>query len=287
MPKLRCTILGCGTSAGVPSLGFGWSLCDPKNPKNNRMRCSMLIQWEEIVSPSIRRATPDTTSNENRLLRNLLIDSSPDCRTQLLQAQIKHLDAILYTHEHADHCHGIDDLKWMRDKSPIPAYGSHITITNLVRRFGYIFSSNHSFPLHQTILEPHEIIPFKSFYPLDSNKVLTPIIIPIALDHGFNTQVLGFRIGDFAYTTDFINISKQAYTALKGIRWWVVGCLRREQHPTHAHLELVISWVEQLGGVHMTYLTHMNGTMDYNELCTELPVHIRPAHDFLQFEAEF
>ncbi len=290
MPKLFCTVLGCGTSAGVPSLGLGWGACDADNPKNRRMRCSLLLQWREVDEAS--------SSSEKGTLRSVLIDSSPDCREQLMRARIKRLDAILYTHDHADHCHGIDDLKWMReDKKLLTAYATDATISSLTHRFGYIFSPKDDLSLYRPVLIGCAIVPFRSFCPIEGEgirgedsgatpTIVAPEILPIALEHGTATSVLGFRIGDFAYTTDCVELSERAFEALAGVRWWVVGCLRREEHPTHAHLARVISWVERLE-TEMVYLTHMNGSMDYDSLCAELPKHIRPAYDFLQIQAEF
>ena len=232
------------------------------------------------------------------MLRSLLIDSSPDCRAQLLRAGIDRLDAVLYTHDHADHCHGIDDLKWMRsdEGNPIAAYANASTLESLTRRFGYIFDSVSHPPgsLYRPVLSGKAIEAWREFSPISSAgeqtaKVLPkvlPKILPMALDHGVFGEVLGFRLGDLAYTTDCVSLSERAFKALEGVRVWIVGCLRREEHPTHAHVSRVVGWAERVAAERV-YLTHMNGSMDYASLCKELPFHIRPAYDFLRVSGEF
>ena len=278
MTPLKCTVLGCGTSSGVPVLGIGWGNCDPANPKNLRMRCSILLQWqegEEAEEKTERRAgqsaeegAKEKGANQEAkkgegVLRSLLIDSSPDCRAQLLRADIRRLDAVLYTHDHADHCHGIDDLKWMRGDEPIAAYASVSTLESLTRRFGYIFDSvsRPAASLYRPVLSGVAIEPWREFSPLPTDVTSRVRILPIPLDHGFFGEVLGFRLGNFAYTTDCVSLSERAFEALAGVRVWIVGCLRREEHPTHAHVSRVVGWAERLGAEHV-YLTHMNASME-------------------------
>ena len=323
MTPLSCTVLGCGTSSGVPVLGIGWGKCDPANPKNLRTRCSILLQWQEKTEAKTEAKAEAKTEGwaegreeeaqergeergEERggLLRSLLIDSSPDCRAQLLRANVRRLDAVLYTHDHADHCHGIDDLKWMRGDAPIAAYMNASTLESLTRRFGYIFDSvsRPAASLYRPVLSGAAIEAWREFSPLSTRVSATASktackaesktesksakILPMALDHGFAGEVLGFRLGDIAYTTDCVSLSERAFEALAGVRVWIVGCLRREEHPTHAHLSRVVGWAERVRAERV-YLTHMNASMDYDRLCEELPSHIRPAYDFLRVSGEF
>ena len=263
------------------------------------------MQWregEEEGAEGAEEAEEGTEGTEERrgLLRSVLIDSSPDCRAQLLRAGIARLDAVLYTHDHADHCHGIDDLKWMRGDETIAAYANASTLESLQHRFGYVFGSvfdsvsrserKHENPLYRPILSGVAIEPWREFSPVSSpvssGVDLGARVLPIALDHGFFGEVLGFRLGNVAYTTDCVSLSERAFKALEGVKTWIVGCLRREEHPTHAHLSRVVGWAERVGAERV-YLTHMNASMDYDRLCEELPSYIRPAYDFLRVSGEF
>ena len=286
--SFACTVLGCGTSSGVPVPGIGWGRCDPANPKNLRKRCSILLQWQEAEEVAGQGAEKRAEQRRGGL-RSLLIDSSPDCRAQLLRADIDRLDAVLYTHDHADHCHGIDDLKWMRGEAPIPAYATASTLESLTCRFGYIFDSvsRPKTSLYRPVLSGIAIEPWKEFSPVVATAASSASrVLPMTLDHGSAGEVLGFRLGDFAYTTDCVSLSERAFEALEGVRVWIVGCLRREEHPTHAHVSRVVEWAERVRAERV-YLTHMNASMDYARLCEELPSHIRPAYDFLRINGVF
>lgn len=249
---MRVTILGSGTSVGVPAVGNYWGACDPNNPKNSRRRVSVAVETDD---------------------KCFLIDTSPDLREQCLDNNIDHIDAVLYTHDHADHTHGIDDLRMiaMRRRRRVPAYADAGTLATLNRRFDYIFTSQQGYP---AICDGHEITgPFE--------YEGTPII-PFEQDHG-NIKTLGYRIGNFAYSTDVVELNDAAFDILDGVEVWVVTALRREPHPTHAHLDKSLEWIERVNPKR-AFLTHMTWEMDYETLCDELPAHIRPAHDGLVIE---
>lgn len=255
---MKVTVLGCGTSGGVPQVGLGWGDCDPAEPRNRRRRASILV--EEAGT-------------------SILIDTSPDCREQLLDANVTHLDAILYTHAHADHCHGIDDLRWLCHAmgSEIPVYSDVETISALKHRFEYCFT-----PLdpkagryfYKPVLTPH--IVNDNFYINDLK------VIPFIQDHGHSIS-LGFRIGKFAYSTDVVELSDDAFHILHGIDTWIVDALQPGEHPTHAHLDKTLRWINRVRPRH-SVITHMNTRMDYQTLKDELPASVEPAYDGMVLE---
>ena len=257
MAELRITILGCGSSGGVPRLGGHWGDCDPENPKNNRRRCSILVE----------RETGDGTTS-------VLIDTSPDMRAQLLGSQTGRLDAVVYTHFHADHVHGIDDLRMivfnMRRRIPVWADGS--TQNALLSRFGYAFVQPDTSPYPailemKTITEPFEI---------DGPGGIIPFL-PFKVGHG-SIDSLGFRIGDVAYLPDVAEIYDDAWGALQNLDCWIVDALRRDPHPTHSHLSQTLEWIEK-AAPKRAVLTNMHIDLDYETLCQETPDHITPAYD--------
>lgn len=257
---MRVIILGCGAAQGVPTWGLkernGWGACDPHNPKNRRTRASIFIE-------------SDKTS--------LLVDTSPDLKDQGYLNRISHLDAVLYTHAHADHCHGINDLQFFSRQidQVIPVYGSQKTLQELRERFKYAFQTpENSAPHHTSFLMPYVIEgPF---------KVKNLFITPFEQDHGFETT-LGFRIHNFAYSTDVVALNDHAFEILEGIDTWVVDCLREEPCLTHAHLDLVLQWVGRVKPRH-TILTHLSFHMDYDVLTKILPASIEVAYDGMVLE---
>ncbi len=256
---IEVTVVGCGTSSGVPVPGvIGWGKCDPNNPKNRRMRVSIKI-----------------TDGDNCIW----VDAGPDLREQLLLSNTHHIDGLIITHAHADHIHGIDDLRWINNsmKSDIPCYSDAGTLQQLEQRFNYamIPVEVSDKPFNKPVLTPHTIEFGKHFY-INETKIL-----PIEQNHGFSTS-MGLRIGDFAYCTDVLDFSEQSWEMLQGVRYWIIDCLGYNPHPTHAHLDRVLEWVEILKP-EQTYFTHMNGSLDYDTLCQTLPSHIRPAYDGLCF----
>ena len=245
---MKVTILGCGTSTGVPKIGGKWGVCDPANPKNRRRRSSIFI--EEM----------DT---------RILIDSTPDLREQCLDANISHIDGVLYTHDHADHTHGIDDLRAISQimKKKVDAYGDAKTLAVLKRRFEYIFESKQGYP---AILEAHE-------FASTAFDVRDMTIQPFDLIHG-NIFSKGFRLNKMAYCTDFNAIPEESEGWLYDLDLWIVDALRPEPHPTHSHLDQTLGLIEKYKPKR-AILTHMTWDMDYESLKKMLPNHIEPAYD--------
>lgn len=256
---MRVTVLGCGPSGGVPLLSGNWGVCDPANPKNRRRRPSILIEADGF---------------------NLLVDTSPDLREQLIDAGTGRVDAVLYTHEHADHVMGIDDLRgvWRATGRKIDTYAAPDVLASLTRRFAYLFVGHEDpdMDLYRPICRPH---------PIEGALALGPFpeILPLEQDHGICAS-LGFRFGDFAYSTDVVRLPDASLAALAGVRIWVVDCLRDgDAHPTHANLETVRRWVDRVRP-ERTILTHMNHQADYDTLAGSLPDGMEPAWDGLSFE---
>ncbi|MCF8473545.1 MAG: MBL fold metallo-hydrolase [Emcibacter sp.] len=245
---MNITILGCGTSTGVPRIGGKWGVCDPRNPKNRRRRSSIFVEDQGT---------------------EILIDTTPDLREQCLDANIARLDAVLYTHDHADHTHGIDDLRAISQmmKRKIDAYGNADTMAVLKRRFNYIFESKHGYP---AILNDH-IIDENKFY------IGEIPIQPFNLTHG-TMKTLSFRLNKVVYSTDFNVIDEDSERYLYDLDLWIVDALRLSPHPTHSHLEQTLRWIENYKPKR-AILTHMTNDMDYDSLVKLLPNNIEPAYD--------
>ena len=261
MPKLtaelKITILGCGSSGGVPRLGGHWGECDPTNPKNSRRRCSILV---ERITDAGKTA--------------VLIDTSPDLRSQLLDANVGRLDAVIYTHDHADHVHGLDDLRMivinMRARLPVWADGN--TQNTLLSRFGYTF-----------------VQPPTSAYPpiLDINTINGDVRIdgaggticftPFEVKHG-SIDALGFKIDNIAYLPDVSEIPDDVWPQLDNLDCWIVDALRRDPHPTHSHLSQTLEWIERVK-CKTAVLTNMHNDLDYQTVADETADHIQPAYD--------
>lgn len=255
---MKVTILGCGGSGGVPLIGGDWGRCDPANPRNHRRRVSILVEIGNIVQ---------------------LVDTSPDLRAQFLDAGVKRLDAVLYTHDHADHCHGIDDLRAFGygGAGPIDAYGTPETMAALRLRFGYIFDQelNGAGGLYRPVLKANTFEgPF---------EVKGIAVTPFDQDHGFGVLSTGYRIGAMAYSTDVIDFPPRSSQALQGLDLWIVDCLRHEPHPTHAHFERTLEWVRQYRP-RRTILTHLNHMLDYDDLAARCPPGVEPAYDGMVLE---
>lgn len=253
-------ILGCGSSGGVPRLGNDWGACDPADPRNARRRCSALV----------------TRHGENGATR-VLIDTSPDLRMQLLDAGVGVLDAVLYTHPHADHVHGIDDLRMVvfNARRRLPVWADEPTSKELMARFGYAFETppGSGYP---PICELHRIVgPVTIAGP---GGALT--FVPFAVEHG-SIPALGFRAGGLAYLPDVSDIPDVAWPVLEGLDCWVVDALRHKPHPTHAHLARTLAWIAR-ARPRQAVITNMHVDLDYATLRRELPAGVTPAHDGLQ-----
>ena len=258
----RFTILGCGSSGGVPRLGGDWGACDPKNPKNRRRRCSMLV--ERIGPQGVTR---------------VLIDTSPDMRDQLLDAGVGVLDGVAYTHSHADHVHGIDDLRQIvfNLSSRLAVWADGPTQEALISRFGYAFVQPAGSP-YPPILDLHSING-----PFTIEGAGGPVTLtPFEADHG-SIDALGFRIAGLAYLPDAVRIPEDSWPVLAGLEVFVVDTLRRKPHPTHAHLALTLEWIARAAPARAV-LTNMHLDLDYATLAAELPAHITPAFDGMVIE---
>lgn len=257
--SLRVTILGCGSSGGVPRVAQGWGKCDPAEPRNRRRRCSILV--ERVSEAGCTR---------------VLIDTSPDLREQLIEAGITHLDAVVFTHEHADHTHGIDDLRplFIAHRRRLPVYADTRTMDLLQARFGYCFSTpvGSEYP---PILTGHLFDPDE---PLVIDGAGGPITLtPIRVDHG-NLPCLGFRIGRIAYMPDVSAIPETSFKHLQGLGCWIIDALRDTPHPSHFSLSEALSWVERMAP-EKAVLTNLHTDLDYQRLMRETAEHIVPAYD--------
>ena len=261
---MRVTLLGTGGSAGVPMIGGpdgsgDWGACDPAEPRNRRTRSSIVI--------------------ENSCNQRLLIDTSPDMRTQFLACRIPDADAVLFTHAHADHITGIDDVRILNRiaKRPLEAYATQKTLDEITRRFSYAFAPWDGRGFYRPVLVARMI---------GAEGAARAIELDMRLfrqDHG-RVETLGLRIGPFAYSTDVVRLDDAALQALAGVDTWVVGCfLRHQPHSTHANLPTVLSWVERLRP-RRTVLTHMGTDMDWAWLRANLPDGVEPGYDGMVLE---
>jgi phosphoribosyl 1,2-cyclic phosphate phosphodiesterase len=261
---LRFTILGCGSSGGVPRLGIGWGACDPKNPKNRRRRCSLLVE---------RRGAGGVT--------RVLIDTSPDLREQLVDADVDWLDAVLYTHEHADHTHGIDDLRgfYLRARRRLDVYADEATSRMLLTRFSYCFVQlpGSEYP---PILRMHSLNPGQPLTIDGKGGSITAR--PFAQDHG-DIRSLGFRFGALAYSADLHDLPAESLGAVAGLDLWIVDALRYHPHPSHFSVADALSWIERVKPKR-AILTNMHTDLDYEVLRASLPQHVEPAYDGMQVE---
>ena len=247
-------MLGCGTSSGVPRIGGDWGDCDPADPRNRRTRASIAIQ------------TKTTT---------ILVDTGPDMRTQLLAAGIGALDAVIWTHEHADHTHGIDDLRQLFHArgAPIPGYADAPTLEVLKHRFGYVFEGRYGYPASA---EPRLLA--------DTVRIGDVSVQTVEMPHGeivsrgLRFEADGRSIG---YATDFHEITDEMEAFFAGVDLWIVDALRRRPHPTHPHLEMTLAAIERLAPGRAV-LTHMDHSMDYATLAAELPAGVEPGYDGLE-----
>jgi phosphoribosyl 1,2-cyclic phosphate phosphodiesterase len=258
------TILGCGSSMGVPRPALGWGACDPKNPKNRRRRTSLLVD---------RRGPGGLT--------RVLVDTSPDLREQLLATGVEWLDGVLMTHEHADHCHGIDDLRplFVRKRRRVDMYLSEATAQTLRARFSYCFEKppGSEYP---PILSEHRLVPGR---PVTIDGEGGPIVaLPILQQHG-DIASLGFRFGSFAYSCDLSGMPPESAAALADLDVWVVDALRYQPHPSHLSVADALGWIARIKP-RRAILTNLHSDLDYEKLKAELPPNVEPAYDGIAVE---
>ena len=264
---MKIIVLGSGTSSGVPNVAFGWGDCDPNNPKNNRTRCSIYID-----------------NGDDKIL----IDAGPDLRHQLLRENITAVSAVLFTHDHADHCHGIDDLRpiMLQQGKAIPAFFTAESFARIHKKFDYVFPRDTKNGIDNTLEKKSS-----SFYP--------PLLTPIIIDYGKKfmvgkTEILafqqqhglsvssGFRIGDFAYSTDVSSLDEAAFAKLAGVKLWVVDALQIKPHGSHSNLANTLAWIERVRP-ERAFLTHLSIFMDHEKTtatCATLGFpHVAPLYD--------
>ncbi len=263
--RLQLRILGCGSSGGVPRIGNDWGVCDPAEPRNRRSRCSALVRF---WGPG---ATEPTL---------VLIDTAPDMREQLLAAQVRRLDAVLITHEHADQCHGIDDLRALvlRSGKRMPVHMDQVTSYVIGRRFDYCFDGAGSYPAildKRADLEAGQAVDISG--PGGQAQFLT-----LAQDHG-GIGSLGFRIGTLGYCNDVVRLPEVTLERLTGLDTLVVDALRYKPHPTHASVAEALAWIERLKP-RRAILTNLHVDLDYATLRAELPSGVEPAFDGMELE---
>lgn len=255
---MRVTVLGCGGSTGVPSIGGtdgagDWGCCDPAEPRNRRTRASIVI---EAVSG-----------------QRLLVDTAPDMRTQLLACRVPSIEAILFTHAHADHITGLDDVRVLNRivNRPLDAFGTKTALDEITRRFEYAFLPWQPPGFFRPVLVQHHVCP---------GETVTAAGLDVRLfsqDHGF-VRSLGLRVGGFGYSTDVVTLDEPSFAALEGVDTWLVGCFQRAPHSTHAHLARVLEWAERVRA-RRTVLTHMGNDLDWAWIGANLPAGVEAAFD--------
>ena len=248
---IEVTILGCGSSGGVPLIGNIWGPCDPNDSRNIRRRVSILVKKNN---------------------KTFLVDTSPDLRMQMIDANIKDVDAVLYTHSHADHVHGIDDLRafcWQRkDNKPLPIYSDQYTIDQITRRFDYAFENKYG-PAVPSLAA--------NTIGIGNNTIQGINVEAIKQIHGKGFS-LGYRFDNIAYSTDVNNLPDESMKKLENLDLWIVDCVRYEPHYSHSHFDQTMSWINKLKPKR-SILTHMGHWLDYNELNSKCPQNVEPGID--------
>lgn len=260
MPSIRVRILGSGGSSGTPTIDGGWGKCDPNNPKNRRTRPSILVE-----------------SGDTRIL----VDTPPDLRGQLLYAGVSTVTALVYTHSHADHVHGIDDLRAINRAldAPLDVYSDGVTLDTIRQRFPYVFeplNEGARFYYKPTLI-PHRIRGG------DSWTIGRIPVTTVEQHHGFS-KTLGFRFGSVAYTTDVVDLSEEAFSLLRGIDTWIIGTLCDRPHPTHCDVDKALQWIRRIKP-RRAVLSHLGEGLDYATLAARLPDGVEPAYDGMMIEA--
>lgn len=258
MHELRVTILGSGSSGGVPRGDGDWGDCNPAQPRNRRTRCSLLAE----------RVGPDSRTT-------VLIDTSPDLREQMLASGVKAVDAVLYTHDHADQAHGIDDLRVfaLRRRQKIPAWMDPATHDALTGRFRYIFETVQGYP---AILEARQLPPDGTDWVIDGPGGEVPVVT-FDQAHG-PIRAVGYRLGPVSYSPDVSVLDEAALDAVRGSKLWIVDALRWTRHPTHAHLDRTLDWIAR-AGVERAVLTNLHIDLDYDVLSALMPPGVEVGYD--------
>lgn len=251
---MRLRILGSGASSGTPAIDWGWGRCDPDDPKNRRTRPAILVEHENT---------------------RLLVDTPPELREQLIAADVDRVDAVLYTHSHADHLHGIDDLRAINRArmAPLDTYADARTLQVIEARFPYVLEplvEGASF-YYKPTLRPHVIADGDSF------RIGTIPVAAFEQSHGFS-MTLGFRFGLAAYTTDVVELPEHAFEVLRGVQIWIIGTLVDKPHKTHCDVAKALAWIRRIGPSR-AILTHLGCDLDYQELLAQLPKGVEPAFD--------
>jgi phosphoribosyl 1,2-cyclic phosphate phosphodiesterase len=264
------TLLGSGSSGGVPRADGNWGACDPTEPRNRRRRCSLLVQRRGQGAGAIS-ASPMTS---------VVVDTSPDFREQAIDAKLQRLDGLLFTHDHADQTHGLDDIRAfaINQRQRIPAWMDEPTRRRLNARFNYIFESQGGYP---AISDLNPMPPPGQVFQIDGPTGAIPVTA-FDQEHG-EIRSLGFRFGPLAYSPDVNLLPEAAFEALAGVEIWIVDALRYTPHPTHAHLERTLSWIERVKP-RVAVLTNLHIDMDYNRLSAELPAGVVPGFDGMVLE---
>ena len=262
--SLTFTILGCGSSMGVPRVALGWGDCDPNNPKNRRRRCSLLVERSDAQGHRTR----------------VLVDCSPDLRLQLLDAEVDWLDGVLITHEHADHTHGIDDLRplFVHKRRRVDVYLDEPTSRALHARFGYCFmtppASEYPPIVSERRIEPGRLVTING----QGGAIAA---VPVLQDHG-DIPSLGFRFGNVAYSADIKGLPAASVSAMAGLEVWIVDALRKAPHPSHFNLDEALDWIARIKPKR-AILTNLHTDMDYEELRAHLPANVEPGYDRMSF----
>ena len=273
---LRITVLGCGSSGGVPRVGGDWGVCDPNNPKNRRSRCSVLVEkWANSDVP----LGDDAPEQDKRTI--ILVDTSPDLREQLLSAKVGRVDALLYTHDHADQSHGIDDMRAIayRMRQRIPTYMDEHTKTFVFKRFEYCFNMPDG-RVHPAILDLQPLFSSGDKFQIDGAGG-SICITALGLSHG-PTPSFGFKFDDkIVYTPDVWDIADDVLELIESPEVWLVDALRYASHPTHAHADKTLSWLARTK-TRLAVLTNLHIDLDYNTLTSELMANQVVAYDGLK-----
>ncbi len=275
-PQHRAIVLGCGSSGGVPRLGGpdgagDWGTCDPYEPRNRRLRCSLLVERSAAGGFADRAA-----------VTSVLIDTSPDMRAQLLSARVEHVDSVLITHDHADQTHGLDDLRAfaIRARKRVPVYLDRDVAGEVVQRFRYCFEQAPG-SWYPAILEERALLPCgKPFSLAGPGGEIEATAF--RQRHG-PVDSFGYRIGALAYSSDVAELPADSFAILEGLKIWIVDALQMTAHGTHAHLERTLAWIERVKP-ERAILTNLHNTMDYQTLRAMLPPGVEPGYDGLSVE---